>query len=169
MRHMIMITTLAFIAGLFVAGQGLGAGEYGHEMDSKGEGAMMEESQGEMMKQAPEPKMAAHDLDTRQVRKMQSILRDQGFNTGPADGIYGPLTKQAIRNFQESKGLTVTGKPDKETLQSLAPDAETQEFFGLSPAFDDQGMMEQQPQDEMEAPEQERMETPEGAGGEKNY
>jgi peptidoglycan hydrolase-like protein with peptidoglycan-binding domain len=162
-----MITTLAFIAGLFVAGQGLGAGEYGHEKDSMSDGAMMEES--------GQPKVAAHDLDSSQVSKMQKILKDKGFDAGPVDGIAGPRTKQALSSFQESEGLAVTGKPDKETLQALAPDAETQEFFGLSPEFDEKGMMEKQPQEEMgtpgqmETPEQERMRTPESSEDMKSY
>lgn len=160
MRKMIMITTLAFIAGLFVAGQGLGAGEYGHKMDSMGEESMMESHQ---------PKMAAHDLDSRQVSKMQEILKNKGFDAGPVDGIAGPRTKEALSSFQESEGLAVTGKPDKETLQALSPNAETQEFFGLSPEFDEKGMMEKHPMEEMGTPEHEGMKSPEGAEEMKRY
>jgi len=171
MRRIVLITALAFCAGLFTVGLSLGAGEYGHEMDSKGEGSMMDESKGmmeksqdSMMEKSGQSKMAVHDLDSSQVRKMQDILKDKGFDPGLADGILGPHTEQALSSFQESEGLAVTGKPDKETLHSLAPDAETQEFFGLSPEFGEQEMMQEgekemmrdmehkQPQEDMEMP-----------------
>jgi hypothetical protein len=47
----------------------------------------------------------------------------------------------------------VTGKPDKETLRALAPDVGTQEYFGISPAFDERELLEEQPLDQMKTPE----------------
>jgi len=137
MRQRIIITTLAFMAGLFVASQGLGAGEHGSEMDSKGYGAMMDESR--------QPGVAAHGLDSCQISRIQNILKDKGFDAGPSDGILGPKTSQALRRFQGSEGLAVTGKPDTETLRTLTPDTGMQEYFGISPEFDEKEMVEEQP------------------------
>ena len=43
------------------------------------------------------------------VRRVQSLLIDQGFLTGAADGICGEQTVDAIKAFQKSRGLTVDG------------------------------------------------------------
>jgi peptidoglycan hydrolase-like protein with peptidoglycan-binding domain len=37
----------------------------------------------------------------------------------PADGIYGPQTRRAVRQFQRSKGLTVDGIAGPQTLGAL--------------------------------------------------
>lgn len=41
------------------------------------------------------------------VTNAQQRLRDHGFSPGPIDGIFGPKTATATRNFQRSRGLTV--------------------------------------------------------------
>lgn len=43
------------------------------------------------------------------VRELQTLLRNQGFDPGPIDGDFGPLTENAVRAFQRSKGLVVDG------------------------------------------------------------
>ncbi|TJX13617.1 LysM peptidoglycan-binding domain-containing protein [Tissierella creatinini] len=43
------------------------------------------------------------------VRELQILLKNQGFDPGPIDGDFGPLTEAAVRNFQRSKGLLVDG------------------------------------------------------------
>lgn len=43
------------------------------------------------------------------VRHVQQLLIEQGFLEGDADGACGPLTVEAIKKFQESRGLTVDG------------------------------------------------------------
>ena len=43
------------------------------------------------------------------VRLIQRHLTDLGFDPGPADGRLGPLTRGAIRRFQEDQGLGATG------------------------------------------------------------
>src|SRR5262249_31898849 len=39
-------------------------------------------------------------VSTEKVRQTQTALMDQGFDPGPIDGIMGPLTTTALRNFQ---------------------------------------------------------------------
>lgn len=43
------------------------------------------------------------------VVRLQSLLLANGFNPGPIDGIFGPLTQQAVINFQISRGLVPDG------------------------------------------------------------
>lgn len=41
------------------------------------------------------------------VRWVQRRLHVQGFDPGPADGVFGPRTAEAVRTFQKAKGLEV--------------------------------------------------------------
>ena len=53
------------------------------------------------------------------VRQVQESLKNQGQNPGPIDGIMGPQTRQALRQFQKTNGLPQTGSLDVETQQKL--------------------------------------------------
>lgn len=44
-----------------------------------------------------------------QIKDIQMALADQGFDPGPVDNVYGPLTRRAIMAFQASRGLAVDG------------------------------------------------------------
>jgi peptidoglycan hydrolase-like protein with peptidoglycan-binding domain len=50
---------------------------------------------------------------------MQQALSDQGFLTGNADGIFGRGTEQAVKQFQQSHGLTADGLAGNATLTAL--------------------------------------------------
>jgi len=53
------------------------------------------------------------------VRALQSLLRSNGFNPGPIDGIYGQLTENAVYEFQFFRGLPANGIADAGTIQAL--------------------------------------------------
>jgi len=53
---------------------------------------------------------------------VQEILTDLGFYKGPVDGKDSPATKQAIKDFQISKGQTDSGSNDKPTRELLFTD-----------------------------------------------
>jgi peptidoglycan hydrolase-like protein with peptidoglycan-binding domain len=59
------------------------------------------------------------------VREVQTRLADAGFDAGPADGLMGPRTREAIRGYQQAKGLTVTGRLDEATLKALEIEVST--------------------------------------------
>jgi peptidoglycan hydrolase-like protein with peptidoglycan-binding domain len=62
---------------------------------------------------------ATPTLNTDGVRKVQLALQKKGINPGPIDGIYGPLTKEAVRTFQSRYGIKATGDVDNQTLFAL--------------------------------------------------
>ncbi|MDJ1173920.1 peptidoglycan-binding domain-containing protein [Roseofilum capinflatum] len=53
------------------------------------------------------------------VVELQRLLINNGFNPGPIDGYYGPLTRDAVEQFQLSRGLFANGIADAETIQAL--------------------------------------------------
>jgi peptidoglycan hydrolase-like protein with peptidoglycan-binding domain len=53
------------------------------------------------------------------VKAIQEALKTKGFDPGPADGVVGPKTGQALRDFQKSQNLQVTGRIDDKTASAL--------------------------------------------------
>lgn len=53
------------------------------------------------------------------IREMQRRLNARGFDVGAPDGILGTKTREALRDFQRSANLSVTGQPDRRTLDAL--------------------------------------------------
>gem|GEM_PF-7106210 len=62
-------------------------------------------------------------LNATQVESAQNQLNALGFNSGSADGIAGPKTEAAVREFQRSNGLLATGKLDAATTTALSAPA----------------------------------------------
>ncbi len=54
--------------------------------------------------------------------ELQQLLTAKGFDTGGADGIFGNQTLHAVRKFQKSRGLRVTGWPSSKVLKALRND-----------------------------------------------
>ena len=53
------------------------------------------------------------------IQSAQQALQQSGFYKGTVDGKMGPHTRQAIKSFQQSKGLHATGHPNQKTLTAL--------------------------------------------------
>lgn len=62
-----------------------------------------------------------------EVKELQSILDDLGFNPGPIDGIFGPKTESAVKKFQESQGLVIDGIVGPKTWSKLDPEGHNPE------------------------------------------
>ncbi len=58
-------------------------------------------------------------IDRLAITEMQKLLASLKLYTGAPDGVMGPRTAAAIREFQEMAGLPVDGKPSVELLESL--------------------------------------------------
>ena len=54
------------------------------------------------------------------VRRLQLALKNLGFEPGPVDTVYGPLTADAVRRFQKQHGLQVDGIVGPETWNRLS-------------------------------------------------
>ena len=53
------------------------------------------------------------------VAALQSRLTEMGFHSGRVDGIYGPMTESAVKEFQKSVGVVVDGKCGPATIIAL--------------------------------------------------
>ncbi len=60
-----------------------------------------------------------HLLAGDDVTTLQRRLLDLGFDSGRVDGVYGPQTEQAVREFQRNVGLLVDGLCGPLTLRAL--------------------------------------------------
>jgi len=55
----------------------------------------------------------------RVIADVQTELQEMGYYTGEVDGLLGPLTRQALRDYQADHGLMVTEVIDEPTLDAL--------------------------------------------------
>jgi peptidoglycan hydrolase-like protein with peptidoglycan-binding domain len=62
---------------------------------------------------------ATPSLSPDTIRRVQLALQKKGINPGPVDGIFGPLTKEAVRSFQDRYGIKASGDIDNQTLFAL--------------------------------------------------
>jgi Putative peptidoglycan binding domain len=66
------------------------------------------------------PIYAYNNLPPDQViANVQSALQQQGYYHGEIDGLIGPLTREAVANYQRDHGLYTTSTIDRPTLESL--------------------------------------------------
>jgi hypothetical protein len=66
------------------------------------------------------PIYAYNNLPPDQViANVQAALQQQGYYHGDVDGLLGPLTRDAIANYQRDRGLYMTSTIDRPTLESL--------------------------------------------------
>jgi peptidoglycan hydrolase-like protein with peptidoglycan-binding domain len=65
-------------------------------------------------------KMGAHHamMSRQRVEAIQTALKSNGEQVDP-DGVWGPKTVAAVRDFQTKQGLKVTGHVDRATAQKL--------------------------------------------------
>jgi peptidoglycan hydrolase-like protein with peptidoglycan-binding domain len=66
-----------------------------------------------------EEKGASKSWNSDEVKKLQEALKEKGDDPGAVDGHMGRKTHAAVRAFQKSNGLKVTGNVDKETADKL--------------------------------------------------
>lgn len=78
-----------------------------------GNGCTPDESQRDLY--LAEPALRGSD-----VRELQSLLRAQGYDPGPVDGLFGPRTHAAVVQYQRDAGVGGEGRVTEATWQSLA-------------------------------------------------
>jgi localization factor PodJL len=62
---------------------------------------------------------AGGSQDQRVVAEAQALLAERGYNPGPADGMVGPRTSEAVRAFRQSVGLGDSAVIDQALLDAL--------------------------------------------------
>jgi peptidoglycan hydrolase-like protein with peptidoglycan-binding domain len=70
-----------------------------------------------------QPTNQAANPSKDEIRQAQRALNDKGFKAGRADGMMGPQTKQALRNFQSKQKLKSSGQLDGATMAALGMNA----------------------------------------------
>jgi peptidoglycan hydrolase-like protein with peptidoglycan-binding domain len=53
------------------------------------------------------------------IRQVQGRLRQDGSYKGQVDGVWGPMTGRAVRDWQQAHNLSTSGEIDMATLQSM--------------------------------------------------
>jgi Putative peptidoglycan binding domain len=78
-------------------------------------------TEGYLVPEGAEPHRSSLEAmpDQKLVREAQIALRDAGFYPGRIDGVMGPRTRAALREFQASQGLPQTGRLDTTTQREL--------------------------------------------------
>ena len=64
------------------------------------------------------------ELSPATIRMLQHSLIQGGYAVDAADGVWGPKTSAAVREFQRMKGLKQTGQADPATLEALGVNAD---------------------------------------------
>ena len=64
------------------------------------------------------------ELSPATIRMLQHSLIQGGYAVNAADGVWGPQTSAAVREFQRMKGLKQTGQADAATLEALGVTAD---------------------------------------------
>jgi peptidoglycan hydrolase-like protein with peptidoglycan-binding domain len=64
-------------------------------------------------------------MDAQTVREAQQALKDKGHDPGPIDGMWGPQTQAAVKEFQEKEKLQASGRLDQRTLSALGVEEQT--------------------------------------------
>lgn len=59
------------------------------------------------------------DGSNRSVLQAQQILAELGYDPGPLDGLLGPSTRSALKQYQLDRGLPQTGELDEATAEAL--------------------------------------------------
>src|SRR5262245_28880108 len=59
------------------------------------------------------------NLTTEQIRQIQIVLNERGFNIGRPDGRLGRRTVEALTAFQRKQGFQATGRIDAQTASAL--------------------------------------------------
>ncbi len=59
------------------------------------------------------------ELSPNMIRQVQQNLTQAGLYKGRADGVWGPQTEAAVRDYQQQHNLNATGQLDQPTLSAM--------------------------------------------------
>jgi hypothetical protein len=58
-------------------------------------------------------------LNREAIRRVQTVLKEKGFDPGPLNGVATPRTQEAVKAFQTRYGIEARGTIDNQTLLAL--------------------------------------------------
>ena len=90
-----------------------------------------QQSQGGMQNEQSARQGQGQDRET--IRQAQQALSEKGHQV-QADGVLGPKTQEALKEFQKSEGIEQSGRLDQETLSALGVDEASAGTGGSSPS-----------------------------------
>jgi len=79
------------------------------------------------------------NLSREEIRELQIVLRDKGFDIGEPDGVMGTRTTKALISFQRQQGFRGTGQIDVETVTALGIKGNFSQQDGNQPSTTGQG------------------------------
>jgi len=88
--------------------------------DSRRAKEILESKKGRVKAKEPRQKDGEKAEFRPTTRDIQMALKNAGFDPGSLDGKLGPKTRQAIKDFQKSKGLVPDGVVGPKTWNSLS-------------------------------------------------
>lgn len=112
------------VAGIFAASTAIAGGPTAKEPSS---------SQGASSQHQPSSSQQQAQQSPELVKQVQEKLSAAGHDAGPADGIMGPKTQAALKEFQEKQGLQTSGQLDQDTLAALEIDEQSSSTGASSP------------------------------------
>jgi peptidoglycan hydrolase-like protein with peptidoglycan-binding domain len=83
---------------------------------------------------ATQQNMQEQNLSKDEIQQVQQALDQKGFKSGQPDGVLGPETKNAIKEFQQKQGWNATGELDNQTLSALGVSTNGQNATGQRPS-----------------------------------
>jgi len=90
---------------------------------------------------APQPPAVSPNL----ITQVQTRLQQAGTYNGNIDGLWGPATEAAVRNYQQQHSLNATGQLDVPTLAALNVGNASQTYGNAQPAVTTQPTANPQP------------------------
>lgn len=81
--------------------------------------------EGELRPSKMDDEATAEQLAAENIAQAQDLLRAAGFDPGQSRGVLDVRTEEAIRQFQQAKGLPVTGVLDDRTRAALLDNSPT--------------------------------------------
>jgi len=102
----------------------------GADTDKADKSGAMKSDKSDMMKSGKSARGGNRD----QVRAAQQALKDKGHDPGSVDGVMGPKTQAALKDFQKSQGIQETGRLDAETMAKLGVEGRSSASGQSSPA-----------------------------------
>lgn len=115
-------------------GQQSQPGTESQDQQSQQEGQFAEQGQSvEEQGQQSTYQSSAGSQEQSEIKEAQRVLKDHDLYQGNIDGIVGPQTRSALRQYQEQQGLEVSGSLDQQTKQALgvSEGAERQPVSGM--------------------------------------